>query len=80
MIVLGWSEQLTRRVMGHDDDRVEFIANAILRAVGELTETKCEITIEATLARLDAYRRETNDDFMSDIYRDAIRILRYGRA
>ena len=66
--------------MGHDDDRVEFIANAILRAVGEITETKYEITIEATLARLDAYRRETDDDFMSDIYRDAIRILRYGRA
>lgn len=66
--------------MEHDDDRVEFIADAILRAVSELTETNCEITIEATLARLEAYRRKTNDDFMSDIYRDAIRILKNGRA
>jgi len=73
-----WNQKW-RFVTNDNNDRVEFIANAILKAVRELIDTGNEITLEALLARLEVYRQATHDDFMKEIYRDAIVIIRKGR-
>ncbi|WP_343463514.1 hypothetical protein [Pantoea sp.] len=66
--------------MGNDDnDRVELIANAILKAVLDLTDTGTDITKEELLGRLEAYRRATNDAFMADVYSDAISVIKNGK-
>ncbi len=65
--------------MENDNDRVELIANAILKAALELADTGAETTIEELLGRLEAYRRATNDVFMADVYRDAIAIIKNGK-
>jgi len=65
--------------MSYDDDRVELIAIAILRAVRELIDTGGELTIEATLARLEAHRLAATDKDKADICRDAILIIRNGK-
>ena len=65
--------------MGNDNDRVELIANAILKAALELADTGTETTIEELLGRLEAYRLATNDVFMADVYRDAIVIIKNGK-
>lgn len=65
--------------MGNDNDRVELIANAILKAVLELADTGTEITIEELLGKLEAYRLATNDVFMADVYRDAVIIIKNGK-
>lgn len=65
--------------MENDNDRVELIANAILKAALELADTGAETTIEELLSRLEAYRRATNDVFMADVYRDAIVIIKKGK-
>lgn len=66
--------------MGNDDnDRVELIANAILKAVLDLTDTGTDITKEELLGRLEAYRLATNDEFMADLYSDAISLIKNGK-
>lgn len=65
--------------MENDNDRVELIANAILKAALELADTGAETTIEELLGRLEAHRRATNDVFMADVYRDAIVIIKNGK-
>lgn len=67
--------------MGNDDnDRVELIANAILKAVLDLTDTGTNITKEELLDKLEAYRLATNDEFMADLYSDAISVIKSGKA
>ncbi|WP_262264187.1 hypothetical protein ABNP39_08060 [Pantoea dispersa] len=66
--------------MGNDDnDRVELIANAILKAVLDLTDTGTDITKEELLGRLEGYRLATNDEFMADLYSDAISVIKNGK-
>lgn len=66
--------------MGNDDnDRVELIANAILKAVLDLTDTRTDITKEELLRRLEAYRLATNDEFMTALYSDAISVIKNGK-
>ena len=65
--------------MENDNDRVELIANAILKAALELADTGAETTIEELLGRLEAYRLATSDVFMADVYRDAIVIIKSGK-
>lgn len=67
-------------IMGNDDnDRVELIANAILKAVLDLTDTGTDITKEELLGRLEGYRLATNDEFMADLYSDAISVIKNGK-
>ncbi|TQC75578.1 hypothetical protein [Pantoea dispersa] len=66
--------------MGNDDnDRVELIANAILKAVLDLTDTGTDFTKEELLGRLEGYRLATNDEFMADLYSDAISVIKNGK-
>ncbi|PKH21451.1 hypothetical protein CIG19_16780 [Enterobacterales bacterium CwR94] len=61
------------------NDRMELVAEAILRAIRDLIDNGNETTIEALLDRLEVYRLATNDGYMADLYRDAILVIKNGK-
>lgn len=62
-----------------DDERINMMAHAAGRAVMELCLADIPITQQATIDKLEQYRKETGNVIGKGINRDAAEIVRNGR-
>lgn len=65
--------------MENDNGRAKLVACAISKAVCELMSKGYEVTVNATVARLEAYRLSEEDFLRAGVFRDAALMVKNGK-